>query len=301
MALTAQQMVEDLWERIGEPSDLDPFGTDGETIDTDSEGWEKMLRALNRGITAAASFRDTRTGRLFRYRNRHAWQYVTFTPASTTLTAAITAGDLTVQFAASGAADTYNDYLVKVGTEVRLIVDDDGAGTCTVSKSFDSAHASGATIYYAPRYLTITTSGNNFVEVASVFNMEESTTVERGERGDLFNMQMDSDGDPTQYYRVGDKLYLDRVQFDDTQGFRVDYLRLPGAMTAVTDTSGLPEAFDEAIISWAMSWGFSRYISPDLAAAARSQFVAEMRMHQTEWHVDDEFSMDTGGYLRSDY
>ena len=301
MAYTVSEFVEELWERIGEPSDLDPYQADGTTIDDTSTGWTKMLRAINRGITSVASFRDPQSGRLFRFRDRHAWQYVTFTPASTTTTAAITKGDLTVEFAASSGADAYNDYLIKVGQEVRLIVDDDGAGTYTVNKAFDGAHDSGATIYYAPRYLTIAITGNKFVEVVSVFNMEEESVVEVGQRGDVFNARSTQEGDPRFYYRVGGQLYLDRVQFDDTQTYRVEFLRYPGDVDAVDDTSGLPEAFDEAVLMWAVAWGFGRYLDPQKRAAAKSEFVAEMRMHASEWHLDGEFDMGRGGRVRLDY
>lgn len=300
MAYTAQQMVQELWERIGEPSDLDPYQADGTTIDTASDGWTRMLRALNRGIASVASWRDPSSGRQFRFRGRHAWQYVAFTPASTTTTAAITAGDQTVQFASSGTADAYNDYLIKVGSEVRTIVDDDGAGTCTVNKSFDSAHASGATIYYAPRYVTISTTNDKFVEVVDVWNMEEECHVMRGERGDVFNYTMNTEGDPRFWFRVGTKLYFDVVQFDDTQRFRVEYLILPADMTAIGDYSGLPQAFDEAVVMWAVGWGFGRILAPKNRSAARSEFVAEMRMHQSEWHVDGEYDNDAGGYVRVD-
>jgi hypothetical protein len=299
MAYTAEQMVEELWERIGEPSDLDPYDATGD-IDTTSDGWSRMLRALNRGIASVASFRDPQTGRLFRFRDRHAWQYVTFTPSEDTTDAAITAGDQTVQFTGSGTADTYNDYLVKVGNEVRTIVDDDGAGTCTVNKSFDAAHASGVAIYYAPRYVTIDTTTTKFVEVLGVYNMEERTELIPGTRGDVFANVMNVEGDPRYYYRVGSTLYFDVVQFDDTQRFRIEYLQLPDDMSATTDTSGLPEAFDEAIVMWAVAWGFGRILDPQKRAAARSEFVAEMRMHQSEWHIADEMNPHVGGYVRID-
>lgn len=300
MAYTAEQMVQELFERIGEPSDLDPYDTDGTTIDTDSDGWVRMLRALNRGIASVASFRDPQTGRQFRFRDRHDWQYVTFTPASTTIDSAIAKGGQTVEFAASSGADAYNDYLIKVDNEVRLVVDDDGAGVYTVNKSFDRAHDSGATVYYAPRYLTITTTGNKFIEVVSLYNLEEQAEVARGERGDVFAHEATTEGDPRYYYRVGDKLYLDVVQFDDTQRFRVEFLKLPADMDAIDDTSGLPEAFDEAIVMWAVAWGFGRYLDTQKRAAARSEFVAEMRMHQSEWHVESEFDTQRGGYVRMD-
>lgn len=297
MAYTAQQMAQELWERLGEPSDLDPYQADGSTIDTTSDGWTRMLRALNRGVVSVATWRDPQSGRQFRFRARHAWQYVTFTPASTTTTAAITAGDQTVEFGASGTADAYNDYLIKVGSEIRTIVDDDGAGTCTVNKSFDTAHASGATIYYAPRYVTIDVTTTKFVEVLAVYNMEEECDVIRGERSDVFTRTMATEGDPRRWYRVGDTIYFDVVQFDDTQRFRIEYLMLPADMTAVTDTSGLPQAFDEAVVMWAVGWGFGRILDPKNRSAARSEFVAEMRMHQSEWHVEFEMNDDIGGYV----
>jgi hypothetical protein len=294
MAYTAEQMVEELWERIGEPSDLDPYDASGD-IDTSSTGWSRMLRALNRGIISVATFRDPQTGRQFRWKDRHQWSYVTFTPASTTTTAAITAGDQTVQFGASSGVDAYNDYSIKVGNEVRLVVDDDGAGTYTVNKSFDKAHSSGATIYYAPRYLTF--DATKSVEVLGVYNLEEQTELSRDTRGEVFNAYANVEDDPRRFYRVGTKIYLDAVQFDDTQRFRVEYLRLPLEMDETTDTTGMPEAFDEAVLMWAVAWGFGRYLDTQKRAAARSEFVAEMRMHQSEWHVDGEHEPRRGGYV----
>lgn len=300
MAYTAQQMVEELWERVGEPSDLDPYDALG-NIDVTSDGWLRMLRALNRGVVSVATWKDPQTGRQFRFRDRHDWQYVTFTPASTTTTAAIAKGDQTVEFAASSGVDAYKDYLVKVGSEVRLIVDDDGAGTYTVNKSFDTTHASGATIYYAPRYIEIDITTTKFVEVLGVYNMEEMIDVQPGQRGDVFAYEATTEGDPRWWYRVGARIYFDVVQFDDVQRFRVEYLRLPVDMVAVDDTTGLPEAFDEAVVMWAVGWGFGRVLDPQNRAAARAEYTGEMRMRQSEWHVMDEFNPHRGGQVRIDY
>lgn len=300
MAYTAEQMVEELWERVGEPSDLDPYDAAGD-VDATSDGWSRMLRALNQGIVACAAWKDPRGGRQFRFRDRHDWQYVAFTPASTTTNAAITKGDQTVQFGASSGADAYNDYLIKVGSEVRLIVDDDGAGTYTVSKSFDSGHDSGATIYYAPRYVTIDITTTKFIEAVDVYNLEEQVRVAPGQRGDVFANDATTEGDPRWWYRAGNRIYFDVVQFDDTQRFRVESLKLPEDMTAASDTSGLPDAFDEAIVMWAVGWGFGRILDPQNRAAARSEYTGLMRSRQGEWHVAGEFNPHLGGEVRVDY
>ena len=80
---------------------------------------------------------------------------LTLTPVTDTLDAAITAGDTTVQFTASGTADLRNNNLFKVQGEIRTIIDDDGAGVYTVNKSFDGSYDNGSTIYYVPRFLTL--------------------------------------------------------------------------------------------------------------------------------------------------
>ena len=301
MAMTAQQMVEEVWERVGEPSDLDPFQADGVTISTGSAGWLRTLRALNQGITAVASWRDPQSGRQFRFRNRHAWQYVSHSVSTSTLTADAAKGATTLAFGASGTADARIDYVVKVGTEVRLVTDDDGAGVHTLNKSLDSAHSTGDEVEFAPRFVTIDTTTNKFVEVASVYNTELGVDVLPGDRGDVFTGRMTSAGDPRKWFRVGDRIYFDMVRVDEAQQFRVDYLRLPGDMVAVDDTSGLPEAFDEPVIMWTVGWGFGRILDPVNRAAARSEFTALMRSRQNEWHVSDEHNMELGGYVREDY
>lgn len=293
---TAEVLIEELWERIGEPSDLDPYDGAG-AIDATSSGWTKMLRALNRGQTQVATWRDPQSGRQFRWKSFYAWQDVTQTPVDDTLDAAIVADTNTVEFTASGTADLFNNYAVIVGTEVRTIIDDDGAGVYTVHRTWDRAHDIGDAVTYVPRFVSLDAANTKFVDVLQVQDFEDDRVLEPAERGDNFASWFASDGPPRRWYRLGSRVYFDTVDFDDPRTYRVEYYRLPTDMTLTTSRPELPEQFDEAILLWAVGWGFARMLDPANRSSARSEFVAEMRQRQGEQHIADERNPYRGGYV----
>lgn len=290
--MTAEQMMRDyLWEMLGEPTDLDPVGPDGVTIDQNSSGYRKMLGALNLGINAVAAYKDGRSGRQFRWRGRQAWQYVSLTPVTAALQADVDKGSRQLTFGTGAGAE----YLVQLGTEVRVITQVAGA-TYTVDRGFDRAYDAGAKVIYCPRYLQLSLDNTKFIELLTIYDQQTSRELLRSTRNDVFARGFASD--PARYYRVGDRVYLDSVRLDEARQYRVDYLRLPPDMVLPTNNTGLPIAFDWAVILWAAAWGFARILDPQQRAAYRAEFVNEMRSKQNEFDVEAEHNPLVGGYLR---
>jgi hypothetical protein len=295
MALTAEQMVEELWEMLGEPTDIDPYDATG-ALDVTSTGWRKQLRALNRGVLAVATWKDPQRGTQFRFTSCFDWQDVAHVPTETTLNGATVADATTITVDAAGDADARNGFLVKVGNEVRVILDDSGT-VLTLNKPLDQAHADEAAVYIAARYIDLNVSTTRFVEVLSVFDHSEERPLRPGQRGDLFNSRLNQEGDPREWFRLSSRVYLDRVRFDENRYFRVAYYKHPDEMTLYTDTSGLPEAFDHAVVLWAAGWGFARQVDLPTQNEYRVAFIAEMRQRQGELHVASAHDPERRAYV----
>lgn len=297
--MTVEELVREVYDLLGEPVDIDPYQSDRTTIDTSSTGWTKILRALNQAVTAIATYKEpTRPYRHFRFRNYFNWQDVSYSATSDTLDSAISAGDFTAAFDASGTADALNGYALKVGSELRTIIDDDGAGNVTVNKAFSQAHASGAAISYAPRYLTITITGNRFFEVLRVYDYENERVLAPAERDESFLRLFNTYGEARKWFYRNGKIWLDTVQFDEQRYFRVEFYTLPETLTATSDTPALPENFHWAIVLWAAGWGFARTYGDEASKYSyRKEFEQFMVSRQLETDVADLRNQDLGGYV----
>jgi len=64
--MTLENMIDDVWEALGEESDIDPYDGDG-NIDTTSSGFVKLRRVLNRAQVQVSQWKDPSNNRLVRF------------------------------------------------------------------------------------------------------------------------------------------------------------------------------------------------------------------------------------------
>lgn len=279
--MTVNEMILEVWQLIGEPTDLDP--TDGTAdplpanIDTATNGYTRILTALNQAQISVAMWRQP-SGRQFRWRGGIGSSILTVTPTTTTVeNTAVAVGDFTVDTALTGSDDDWNGYLIKVGTEIRRVVDSTAAGVLTVGKAFDVAHAVGTTVTYIAQPASLPT---DLLEIRTIYDFENDCHIGWNERvsSPIFEY---AEGEPSMFWRNSRNLYWDAGYFDATRRYGLEYYRLPVAMSD-SQACELPEQFHWAIVLWAAGWGYWRQQDPNERKNLRDEFADFMRTRQTE-------------------
>lgn len=105
--------------------------------------------------------------------------------------------------------------------------------------------------------------------VISVKNTTQDTVLEPISKEDAEAWDEDETGEPTSYFRYGTNLRVYPLPSSDYNGdtLRVLYQKKPTTMTNDTDTSGLPNHFDEAIKRGALARLYLDSDEPDRAAS----------------------------------
>ena len=308
--MTLDTIVTEIWKNLGEPSDLDP--------DSDvSDGGNPMLwHVANLAQRRIASYKSLR-GRIFRLNNLTSDMYFKSTIIEGTLTAVGTVSTIVFPTADVGDGDDrYNGWVVKKGTEYRLLVDyDEGTLTGTPHEDFDTAPAIGDTygLYkkfsillesdhaWAGEHLILPSvtdrwrSDGNLLEVLKITDLENERTLEKATRGKDFVGMQTSIGDPSKWYRFGNKLYFN-CACEEEKWFKLEYYRLPTDMTLSTSEPEIPEQFQYGIILWGTEWGYRREGESNEKYSTKRDFIEFMEQTISGMDVEDEREF-SGGVL----
>lgn len=294
--MTVEDIMEEVYELAGEPSDLDPVDAVSGDYDITETGAIRMLRAINRGMEKVSQHIMRRGGRRFRWRGQVKTTYLTATVLNGTTDDTSTVSIVDLDASHDGTDDGYRNYVLDIDDETRLVIDSD-ATTVTVGRALSSAPASGTDYTLCPRYVTAPTA--RFLEISKMYDLENQTILDRNSREDAFIGTLDSNGDPAQYRLVGDTIYFD-VAPDDTRTFMVEYYAMPTLLTALTDVPEIPENFHWAIVLWATAWALGRQADHE----GKYSFLQQFRdyMDETQTQYDLQFNHDKtqasyeGGY-----
>lgn len=303
-------IANEIWKNLGEIPDLNP-ATDV------SDGGNPMLHHVaNLAQRRIASYKTLR-GRILRLNNLVGEMYFkssiiegTLDAAGSTTTVVFPSGDV------GAGDDRYNGWIVKVGTSYKIIMDYDTATrTATVHEAFSTAPASGDTygLYkkfsillesdhaWAGEHLILPTvtdrwrSEGNLLEVLKIEDLEDGRSLSKATRGEGFVGIQTSTGDPTRWYRFGNKLYFDYAP-EEEKWFKLEYYRLPTEMALGTDSPEIPEQFHYGIILWGTEWGYRREGESNEKYSTKKDFQEFMEQTISGMDVEDERSF-TGGKL----
>lgn len=307
--MTLSELREEIWEHIGEPSDIDPSSSP--TTLTDVCNWAQ---------NEIASWKDSRgiIHRIDSFYGTMFWKSAlvsgTLGSAGTTSTIVLPSGDVGDQ------DDRYNEWVVENTTngESRLIVDYTGASyTATVHKDWDTAPASSDEykLYKRFSYLmdpshvwvgdhislptaTTTTEGKgNLIEILKVIDLEAGEDLTYADEFDDFEDNITSPSDPKEFYRIGNKLYFDRP-IDEEKWFKMEYWRLPTPMANDSDEPEIPEHLHWGIVLWGIMWGHSREGESSDKYSAKRDFIDFMDRKVSMWDVKRFRHADHGTLLR---
>jgi hypothetical protein len=302
--MTVNEMILEVWQMIGEPTDIDPTdGTANPTtanIDTGTQGYTRILRALNEAQIRVASHRQVR-GRQFRWRGGYSATTQYIVKSSYTLTDAMIKGQgfATLTGFPSLVDDGYNEYIIKIGDEIFRIADTFASGnSVNLSKLTDKAYAAGTAVVLAPTYIDLPADAWIISHVTEAFEGTELAPRPRAE--DVLYGPV-SGQNSAYYVKNGSRLYVNDVDMEDTdsKAYRVTYQRFPLSMSD-SQESELPGNMHWALVLWAAGWGYWRQQDPQERKNIRDDFADFMR--QTVMESMREYDhVDLYGQVREDY
>lgn len=304
-------MRNEIWQNIGEPSDLDP------SSDTQYDGAPLLNFVVNEAQRAIANWKDPVDNATIRIDNLKGEFHFkstiiegTITDVGTTTTVVLPSGDVGSQ------DDRYIGWIVKVGSEHRYIVDyDGGTYTATVSEAFSTAPAvddeyglyknffylAPSTFAWVSDHIQLPASLNspqsegNFGTILRIEDLEQARYLERAKEKSSYISNLVSYGDPTSFYRFGNKLYFNYVQ-DEEKWFKMEYYRLPYELSSASDESELPEHYHYGIVLWGIWWGHKRAQENSMAYSAKNDFRDFMRSRKYFGEVEMDRMEDYGIY-----
>lgn len=291
---TAAQIESELWELLGEPSDLDPATAAGEA---------KLLRWINEGQRSIATYRFP-DGHLIRFPELQAVKYFNSVFTTGTLeTGGLASGDTPAyaQFAVADTAigvtaDQYAEWILEItgGTgsgQNRLITSYDGVNKIAyVNEDWTTAPDSTSTYQVSKRWYQIVGSGsalageniiinpvNTFVALLGIWDVSNKVELEHASaRSEVFLDEIDQLGDPSSYYFRGNRIVFNTAP-DTAMAFRLEYYRQPTEMAVGTDYPEIPDAWHQAIALAARWYGFCRAQESAMSYSAKRDFQERMQ------------------------
>jgi hypothetical protein len=295
--MTVQEAIVEVFERLGEPSDL-PIETNG-NFNIGAFGSVRILAALNRAQDYVATYKvpSTSNGRPIVFRSLVASTRFEFTVVSGTLPTQTDTTFKTILLPSallSSAAGRFNRWIaVFDDAEPRKVMRHTlvaGVGTLVLDVPL-GADASAKTLkLYQVEYGL--GSGTDYISV--VRPIEVIRVIDMLSHSELpcsaeeLHWSAASIGIPSTFAKRGTGIVFDCACSDATRTFEIDYLVYPTyASVATASLSLLPSAFHDAIVLWAIHWGYQRMMETTAAYAAKRDFEDYMRTLQTQIDVED--------------
>ena len=270
--MTFEEIATDVWELLGEPTDLE-FRDENGVLSTNSVGWGRLMRAARNAEIAVSRWRNPRTGKRFRWYGGTETIFIELPEGvEKTVTEPGTNG-----FSLSGLANVNqyatwylrHDFQVgeTISTQYGRIISHRGS----VVRLFGDLSRSlgvGETVTLLPPYLTLPRPEASVLRVVYVDESRE-LTITRPE--DILPTESADPSSPTLYYQKEGKIYLDR--FPEEGVFQVEVDRMPIFKGNQPEASPeLPDYLHYGMVLWMAAWGFSRLLNPEMKSSMRREF-----------------------------
>lgn len=289
--MTVQEILTDVFEQIGEPSNYLPYTTAGDpsTFDITLVGAQRLLGWLNRAQQTVSNWKF-RDGRILRLRNlfsRAYFQTYVYTDTATD-------GDdseITLPVGASTVDDTYNGWLVEIadGTgegQVRLIIDYDGTGlVATVHKAWDT-NPDDTSVFLLhknfEKFVPSTASDaayhiplspvTEMCAVMKVRDLVDQFDLTPPERTNVFTNQILTSGNPVTYREYGNELQFD-VAVDSVRSYELLYVKYPTALSTASQVPEMPIPLHDALTMWCTAHGHKMNRDTQMAYSVKRDLI----------------------------
>lgn len=305
-----QKIIQDVYEALGEPSDLQ-YKDDLDNIDITLPGWLRLVDTVNAACLALSvwKFPDGRTVR-FRYLEDVAqletiFETVTLTQATTNsniLTVSLT--NMTVNFYAGFAVKVLNtSYRVRysqastlVPGSVDLMIDATiSVPTATAvevsSREYFFANQTLNPFTQVPVGIVYNAANGVPLEIIDVFDLETNSSLNLLKKYDPLIALSPNFQIPSQYYKLAKGLRFESFP-NKKKNYAIRYVRGPKLLTyaLLTAEPELPEQFHGAIVLYCLWWGYRRMQENDSAYATKQDLVEMLRRIRTEYDLQGEYT-----------
>ncbi len=286
--MTTKEMIIDVYEALGEPSDLAPYTDVNDpinTFDITTDGAVKLLRWLNEGYKRIIAYKFPNGTQLRFPELEDRVNFKTYNESDTAQAGATTT--ITLAAGASAVDDFYNDWVVEIdsGTganQLRTIMDYNGTTKVAIVNRDYNTDPDATSVYSLfKNFMDIVSSTdakaavsivldpvNTFFAVNKLTDMDNRRLIIKGFRTDTFVNQLESKGIPDVYLVRDYRIYFNQ-NIDEQRWFRLEYTKMPSDLTAATDEPLIPVNFHEVIMRWAHWKGLKRSGESDTAWAVR--------------------------------
>lgn len=282
--MNLQELIIELYEQMGEPSDLDPYD-DTDTFDISTDGAVRAIRILNNGQTAIAMWRFP-SGTIHRVRELE--DTVFFKTRVVSGTAQGGGSDTITLASGSGSVvDQYKSWIVRItgGTgegQTRLIISfDESSQQCEVNEDWDVVpDATSEYELYKALYQFVDPSSpvadqnipvspyNEILAMMSLTDVKNRHRLHPVERTNTFSSLVLTYGTPSAFYEMNGGIKFD-VAADNKRTYAIDYVKQPKELSASDDVPEMPEQYHLAIVMWGVWWYYRMKQESGAAYAAK--------------------------------
>ena len=269
--MLVREAIEEVYEGLGRLTQLDPYDPDTGDFDVNRAETQLVLRWLNAALQRVAHYK-LRDGTLLRFRGGETELFF----QSVVVTADVTAAtERTVSFDLGPVEHVDGRYqgwvvVVTAGTgsgQKRYITGYQGNNwTATVHKAWDTEPDATSEVSLHKRFMLFEPTGELAAEnlaidptmvysVLKVTDLDGAYDLDDGGRTDNFSGFMLQTGEPRAFFHYAGGIVFD-VAADKPRSYRAEILRNFGRMTAAEARVPVPEPWDQAVIMWALWWGY---------------------------------------------
>lgn len=318
--MTLLQIIQNLYEALGEPSDLQ-YLDDLDNVETTSLGWHRMVDAVNNACLGIATWKFPE-GRAIRFRFLESTASLNSLVESALITADVnnslfittTLTDMTVDFYAGCSIKIGNLYyrirhsrqdLINPA-DVDLMLDK--AITTTTGTAFT---ISKREYFFEPeivspfvnvlKNIAYTASQGVPLEITNIYDSSSNSELTLTTKYEPL-LSIDSTMQtPSQFYKLSGGIRFDTFP-EASRSYVVRYMRGPRVLSydVIDAVPELPEQFHEAIVLYALWWGYRRMQENNSAYSTKQDLVDTLRRARTEYDLQGEltshqFSISFGG------
>ncbi len=302
--MTILNIVKEIFEALGEPSDLDFWNSTRTAANTSSVAWKRLVDVVNEGCLALSSWKWP-NGRQIRMRHVEDVVYLKMNPVE-----GVCSGVLPSSLEMAGLEDGTNLQAGKL-----LVGEESGAtgivlwssGTTLMLTGVEGSFVEGekgklyqrewkfetVTAGYDPATVTgipVLAGKGAPIDVIGVYDVESGIALGETERQERYVSVGRNVVAPSSIQRIPRGFVLDTWPLEGAV-VAVRFTRGPGVL-GYTDTEAepeLPPQFHWGLVLWGKWWGLQRSLETNDAYAVRKDLESFMSQTRTEYDFQDEF------------
>lgn len=308
--MTKLQIVQNVYEALGEPSDLQ-YLDDDDNVLTASTGWRRMIDAINLAVLEISvwKFPDGRTIR-FRYLEDVAHLQTMFETAA--VVGAVTGSAILTTSLTNTVVNAYSGCALRIGTTIYRVrySQPNGVTPTNVDLMLDTvvtvADAVAVNIskreylfenqvitpfVTTPTGIAYTASNGAPLEILNVYDTAQNSELELVKKYDPLITLQAVFQNPAQFYKIAQGLRFEAYP-DSSKLYTVRYMRGPRVMdyTTLTEEPELPVQFHEAVVLYCLWWGYRRMQENNSAYSVKQDLVDMLRRVRTEYDLQGELT-----------